>query len=1474
MVSKLIFDPQTLIDEEKENEQKKVKEVISAQEAYDQLLEEENAKARKQSSIKESISKADKALREVKFAEKFGWKAWDEAKKKEDSNTWNEWQDNTLLGKMFKTDKSKTLEEEYGDEDEVKPQLASYILDGTTGPIETKSMIDPFAGETGQLESITHGIISGAIKIPYGFMNLGAMLIDLANKENLPVNQSAVAQLDRWFEQTYFGNLMKYSEEKARDNALGKLTEVIVQMYGGWKAVGTTGVKVTDKAQKIFNKAYDAVKNGKYVRTAKNTNLSRGLKDVRKFNNLSRKQKFISIAVGGGLAGSVVYDAENIGTFGDLAVDLGFESGEITALDRKKKSTAKDEATRMLWNKLKFAGEMGFPIVPAIWGLGKVGKSIVSGVYKRAANATKFDKMVEKIVSRPFRGRGPFPEEQFQAMQRLRGKGESAELLSQDFLKNIDDIVKRISRNSQIASSATGLTDGISQAIVKVINAGKFATSQGKVVVRGFDERSLKSFYKSMEQLKIPKNEIDNIVNEMRGIHQYWAQYLNTITKGGNLNVGLKELTKVMNERIGDTLSTEYKIFKDNGLSPVDGYIVSREIKDEVAKVFQRNATAQGKSISKETARLQVDQVIRNVKLDPATGQPYFKYTPAGMAAEQALVTKSIAKNITGGGRFVPDELGGLIQKESDLLAFQKLFGNYKNAMNVIANVTTDLAEIAGRDRFYNIIKQAGVEQIARGERAIVYPSYNAASKGWAGTGEKIIEMSSGLKVPNKLGDAVYTPPINRMFTTEKIAQGLIHGALNNLGSITKNIYYQAIIMAPKGLIQAGKTVGGPFTHARNFTSGAVTMVALGNVRYALTNPMVFGKALWRSLNTIQPQILWRNKPGVNYTAGSKVSAEELKKGGQALYRFLLDEGMVNSSAIYRDVIGLIEDTQKIGWLQSIWGKMGRRTKSFLKAAQQLYVAEDDIWKVANFFIEDQKLHDAYAAAIKKGLIKQADVPPDLEIMKMATKKIRDFMPNYAYVSEIVQASRRSPLGNFVSWSAEQVRTNTNIVMAAKAEAKHPIFGQLASGMGYERLFGWAFTMAAIPPLAIWGGMTAYGITKDQLYAIKEFVPWFSKDSTIIPVYEDGEYKYIDFSRAFFYDVVTNPMQSIITSLETNKDDPVLPATVKGMARAFARFVEPFVAESIWIGGFLDVFARGGVTRKGTKIWNPEESWGDKIAKTFKHLAWLYTPGSAIQMRRLYHAYTGKTLKGTEYQMTDELLGLVGMRKAPLDIYRSMQINIGKFLGREGDQRQLIYEGTLSGDPVTDDNKIIEQFIWANHQRLDAFNEMKRYYDAARTLKFKEKDIKAMFKARNRMDIYKMIKKNKFKPFEISEGMKDKYKELAERKGIPDPLNRKVKKRIRKIIKRLKKQRLNKDYIIDKDKFLFKEDSIIDTIKEILPGKEEIKTIYETRTPPLGKTPMPVVNQAQMAQKDPITNLTRTETALLSPTEKVIARRT
>ena len=63
----------------------------------------------------------------------------------------------------------------------------------------------------------------------------------------------------------------------------------------------------------------------------------------------------------------------------------------------------------------------------------------------------------------------------------------------------------------------------------------------------------------------------------------------------------------------------------------------------------------------------------------------------------------------------------------------------------------------------------------------------------------------------------------------------------------------------------------------------------------------------------------------------------------------------------------------------------------------------------------------------------------------------------------------------------------------------------------------------------------------------------------------------------------------------------------------------------------------------------------------------------------------------------------------------------------------------------------------------------------------------------------------------------------------------------------------------------------------IVPGSPEAVPSglqSKIKTPPLGNTPMPAKMLASVPQKNPQTNLTRTEEALLSPTEKVIASRT
>ena len=83
MVQKLVFDPQKLIDEEKENEKKKVEEVLSDQEEYEKALEKENAKAKKIEEAEEKKGRVATAfdevkdiLKEVNYAKKYGGKKY------------------------------------------------------------------------------------------------------------------------------------------------------------------------------------------------------------------------------------------------------------------------------------------------------------------------------------------------------------------------------------------------------------------------------------------------------------------------------------------------------------------------------------------------------------------------------------------------------------------------------------------------------------------------------------------------------------------------------------------------------------------------------------------------------------------------------------------------------------------------------------------------------------------------------------------------------------------------------------------------------------------------------------------------------------------------------------------------------------------------------------------------------------------------------------------------------------------------------------------------------------------------------------------------------------------------------------------------------------------------------------------------------------------------------------------------------
>ena len=113
-----------------------------------------------------------------------------------------------------------------------------------------------------------------------------------------------------------------------------------------------------------------------------------------------------------------------------------------------------------------------------------------------------------------------------------------------------------------------------------------------------------------------------------------------------------------------------------------------------------------------------------------------------------------------------------------------------------------------------------------------------------------------------------------------------------------------------------------------------------------------------------------------------------------------------------------------------------------------------------------------------------------------------------------------------------------------------------------------------------------------------------------------------------------------------------------------------------------------------------------------------------------------------------------------------------------------------------------------------------------------------------------------FKFFFPSEAIQDRFKEISRTTGTPNPF-------------------LQAKGILNGMKGAFKGLSLYRdfplTLEDFMPPSDTYDDQSSLQTPPLPGTPMPAKVASNTGQKDPITNLTSTQTALLSPMEKVIA---
>jgi hypothetical protein len=264
-----------------------------------------------------------------------------------------------------------------------------------------------------------------------------------------------------------------------------------------------------------------------------------------------------------------------------------------------------------------------------------------------------------------------------------------------------------------------------------------------------------------------------------------------------------------------------------------------------------------------------------------------------------------------------------------------------------------------------------------------------------------------------------------------------------------------------KALSQIMKTVASPATHGRNTMGNVVIMTANGFIP--------FGKG--------QATFLAKRMLGKN-------DREFAKEIGE-LQRL----GVIDSDVRAETVRASLRDMVKDGYDNTITKIMDRATggipRRIAKKTMQLYRDEDNMFKLVHFNKTKNYLEKAYKNELKSGAMGRD------RLMELAAERTRNLMPNYNLVNKRLKQLRRAPIGDFLSFPAEMIRTSLNL-------GKYT-YRDLTSGNpilmreGFKRLGG--MTIAGLGgDVAVRQSMNVFGITPDQDKAIDEAGPIYNKN--------------------------------------------------------------------------------------------------------------------------------------------------------------------------------------------------------------------------------------------------------------------------------------------------------------------------------------------------------------------------------------------
>ena len=567
-------------------------------------------------------------------------------------------------------------------------------------------------------------------------------------------------------------------------------------------------------------------------------------------------------------------------------------------------------------------------------------------------------------------------------------------------------------------------------------------------------------------------------------------------------------------------------------------------------------------------------------------------------------------------------------------------------------------------------------------------------------------------------------------------------------------------LMSLKAGAQVAKTIFSPMTQIRNVTTASF---------FPLMSGLIGGRtSLSDSWKLVAQDIF----------TGAKTDLEKLNKEITDMVRR-----------------GVIDQNIEVNEIRSIMNKAKDGNISFesfmnnptVKKFVDVYQGGDNLWKVYSDKFYRSALKDAfggpnatpdevlanvkdwYRTVAKEDFVENSIFTGQAKTADEAIKDVSAYLvtntiPTYSKVPLLVQAIRRLPVGNFVAFPAEILRTTSNVLLIGAREltSTNPYIRQ----MGARRIIGASATLGGIGKIVSETAKFVTGVDEEQMEAAKRsFVPTYEKNATLIPLSkadDDGKFKYFNFSYSNPYDSLVRPFNAILGAFaegSLNKDtvdQKLLTALfydpISKRPGALMEFFSPFITESIGTERVFDLILRKGQTRNGSKIWFQQDDLQTRIAKGIDHIMGGLEPGAFTQASRVWQGATGQfTDAGTARNTKDELLAMMsGIRVQEVKPLSSMPFiltsytkdrqNIGNKFSREAYSASNTPEQKLAA--------------WKDYM-MEAYDSQQKMYNTlndAQSLGVSKREIRKILEERLTKSDTRLLLRGKFKAPAYSEG--------------------------------------------------------------------------------------------------------------------------